>query len=300
MEVDTSVKKIVAFILSACIVFSLASFAVSAEESPKDTFIETIESINASQKLTDRMNYLSVAEMALDEYVAAGGSVTDADIAEHYALYEQYLEDCDAEIAIHEEFMSEVNLAYQTQNDSYPIFKEHMNRAEELLPTLDNAYPGISGSVTQYNNLVFEFEELEEFCTLYIEYATLAKSATTYAEASKYVKDAERVYTNVRIFDFPGIEEADEMVTEAKTFMGSCEFNAAPFLAAVTDLHKSANLPLAIKEAYELLETIDETTVGVDVALSTLRSEERKYNRAVEEANAILDGVGALSLMLIF
>ena len=45
---------------------------------------------------------------------------------------------------------------------------------------------------------------------------------------------------------------------------------------------------------------IDSTTIGVDVALTTLRSEERKYNRAVEDANAALEEIGALSLMFIF
>jgi hypothetical protein len=293
-------KKVTALILAFCSVFSILSFVASAEGSAAETFIENVDLIEIADGLSEKENYLTAATDALDEYKANGGSVTDDAIASHYASYEAYKAEIEAEIALHFEFMDEVNLAVETQNDAYPIFKAHMNRAAEILPLLDKSYEGMSYSLNLYNGLIYEFKEKEEICELYKDYAERAATATTYKEVDKYVTEAGRIYSNVKIPDYPGLDEAAKKINDAKTFMGQCELEAAPFLSAVTDLPKAVNLPRAIKEAYALLEKIDSTTAGVDVALTTLRSEERKYNRAVDDANAMIEEIGALSLVFIF
>lgn len=295
-------RKIISFILLVCTVFSIAAFTVSAEESPKDVFIENVELIEVAEKLAQRVNYINAAQRALNEYLEAGGAVTDDAIAAHYAMFVTYKESIETERALHIEFIDEVNLASATQDDSYTVFKGHMTRASEILPSLDKSFAGISASIDLYNSLIFAFKDREEICGLYIEYATLAGAATTYADANKYVSEAERIYSNVTIKDYPGLDEARVLVNNAKTFMGKCELAAAPFLTAVSNVQKSTtvNLPAAIKEAYALLETIDETTVGVDIAVSTLNSESKKYDRTVNEANAAMEEIGALSLVFIF
>ena len=293
-------KKVLSLILAFCALFSVVSFTVNAEGSAAEYFIENVELIEVAGGLSEKENYLIAAEDALSEYLLEGGSVTDSAIASHYTVYETYKAEIEAEIALHYEFMDEVNLAVETKTDAYPVFKSHMNRAAELLPMLDKTYTGMSYSLNLYNGLVYEFKEKEEICELYKQYAEYAAAATAYKDADKYVTEADRLHSNIKIPDYPGLDEAYEKINSAKTFMGKCELEAAPFLAAVTNLPKAVNLPRAIKEAYALLETIDSTTIGVDVALTTLRSEERKYNRAVEDANAALEEIGALSRRFIF
>ena len=297
---NTLFKRIISIALCACTLLSLTAFTVFAEESPLTDFIDNVELIEVAEGLTARERYLYNAEDALELYVSAGGAVTDTAIAEHYAIYLEYKTAIEAEVELHYEFMDEVNLAAENKTGAYPVFKEHLNRAAELLPSLDTSYIGMSASVGLYNGLVFEFKEKEEICDLFIEYAALAKAATTYADADKYTIEADRILANVKIPDYPGLEEAKNDINDVKTFMGKCELAAAPFLAAVNGLHKATNLPRAIKEAYALLEEIDSTTVGVDIALTTLRSEERKYNRAVTEANAAMDEVNELIFSFIY
>ena len=295
-------RKIISFVLLVCTVFSIAAFTVSAEESPKEAFIENVELLEIAEKLAQRVNYISAASKALDEYLAAGGSVTDEAIADHYVLFVAYNEQIEAEKALHIEFIDEVNLASAMQDDSYVDFKSHMNRAAEILPSLDKSFAGISASIELYNSLYYAFKDREDICDLYIEYATLAGEASTYADANKYVSEADRIYSNVTIKDYPGLEDARILVNNAKTFMGKCELAASPFFTAVSNVQRTTtlNLPKAIKDAYALLETIDETTVGVDIAVSTLNSESKKYDRIVNDANAAMEEIGSLSLAFIF
>ncbi len=296
----TRITKLLSLTLVLSLIFGLFSFTASASLTDNATaFSEAVEAMRNANSLEARETKLAEATDALTAYITAGGTEADAEIAAAYATYLEEKTDIETKVGYCLDFIDFVSAATNVDN-TYPVKKENLEKAEALLDKIDTEYKTVAYYVTYYNNTTADLYEPVLVCETFIKYAKLAAEATTYEEASSNLKTAEVAKQQIVIPDYPGLEEAEANLDIARATMSMAILKATPFIQAVRNINKAESIPIGVKAAYAALEGIDETAEGVSTALNNLKKAERDYNKSAEEGNEALNELAALAFGLVF
>jgi hypothetical protein len=252
-----------------------------------------------ADSLEKRENKLAEATAALNAYLTSGGTEADAEIADAYADYLEEKTDIETNVGYCLDFIDYVSAATDV-NNTYPVKKENLDKAEALLDKIDTEYKTVAAYVTYYNNTVAELYEPVLVCEAFLKYAKLAAEATTYEEARSNLKNAEAAKQQITIPDYPGIEEAEANLDIARATMSMAVLKATPFIQAVRNINKAESVPIGVMAAYAALEGIDQTADGVATALGNLKRAEKNYNNSAEDGNEALNELAALAFGLVF
>ena len=182
----------------------------------------------------------------------------------------------------------------------YVTVRDSLDLAESLLDKIDEDYGSVGLHREFYDEMRAELKIPIKVCEDFISYAALAAEAKTYAEASKNIDLASAAKKAITILDYPGLEEADEDIATAKNFMYQQIYNATPFCDAVKNISKAKSVPIGIKEAYEILKTVDATAENAVTALNNLKKAERSYNKSAKAGNEAVDEIAELCFAILF
>ncbi|MBQ3016249.1 MAG: hypothetical protein IJD79_05670 [Clostridia bacterium] len=296
----TRITKLLSLALALSLIFGLLSFTASASLTDTATaFSDAVADIKNADSLEAREIKLAEATEALGAYITAGGTEADAEIADAYADYLEEKTDIETKVGYCLDFIDYVSAATDV-NNTYPVKRENLDKAEALIDIIDKDYKTVASYVAHYNNTVAELYEPVLICEAFIKYAKLAAEATTYEEASSNLKTAEAAKQQISIPDYPGIDEAEANLDIARATMSMAVLKATPFIQAVRNINKAESVPIGVQAAYAALEGVDETAEGVPTALNNLKKAERNYNKSAEDGNEAMNELATLAFGLIF
>ena len=213
--------------------------------------------------------------------------MSDAAIADSYAEFTAVKAELEEQIEACNAFSEYVYLAVNAHAEGiYPDTRANLDLAAEYLPLIKVGDPYVSSSYADYMRITGELQQPEKLCAAFVEYATKAGAATTYAEAERYLKEAKNAEKGITLEGFAGEEEAYANIAKAEALMKTKKTEAIVFIGAVQAL-KHDDLA-SFREAYAALDGVDTTTEGVGNALDKLESYVKAYNKKVKEANAAL------------
>ena len=297
---NTRINKLISIVIALATL--LGAFALTVNAALSDNaaeFISAVNAIDSATTLKAKENALAKADNAFDKYVNAGGSANDPSVASAYESYVEKKATIEASIKNCLDFIEYVGIALDT-NSTFPVKKENIDKAAELIDKIDLEYETVALYKNYYTTLCAELDEPIRICEMFIAYAKAAAEATTYEEANRNKKNAEAAKGQITIPDYPGLDEAEANLNIAASTMAFAVLNAKPFIDAVRNVNKADTIPLGVKNAYAVYETIDKTAEGVSTALNNLKKIERDYNKSAKSANDIINETTAISFAILF
>lgn len=302
-------NKIISFVLALTLILGAMTFAIYAATPTSSDFNEAVDAIKSAATLEARESALEEATDVLDAYKTAGGSESDAEIAEAYEYYVTAKADIEEKVGYCNEFIEAV-VAALDETAPYLEIRKNCDIAIALRDEekIDMSYRSVELHSDWLDELTKgTLSEIEEICDKYIENAKNAAEAKTWKDAKRFVELAETSKGNILDIDYPvgledyeGFDDADKNIDKAKAFMKAQAAAAKPFCEAVKNISRAESIPDGIAQAYKILETIDETEENAAIALANLQKAERSYNRTVKYANADADEAANLCFSLLF
>lgn len=295
----TSLILVFAFLFSVTSVFCFAS---EEAEVLAEAFISSVEGLE--EKSGNEWGH-AVEDAALywADYVAEGGTPDANDrVAAAYAVYisEKNLYDGCITMIENSFIISGVGFA----NSSYDFKANVMDESYEIYTKYKNtkkfiAYEGISTAMTIFQEAHTEFERQRKYCKTYVESAALALSSNSFASITEYIEIAEDAKKRIEIEGYPGMENADKQIEDAKKKLSSAMNLAIPFIQAVQAIDDADNKFLAMISALAIYKTVDTTADGVAESYAELMNRVKAYNDMISAANSVADSVDASALGLI-
>ena len=301
MRVKSLLKRILAGVLvSALLVAALSVFSFAADFAV--VFGNYVAAIDDTKSLDEKIEYIDGAKAALTAYINAGGSETDAAVAENYARFLLQQGEIEAEILLCYEFINIVNAIWEP-GLSYDELLGYITDASELLEQIeDKSYSAISSYVSNFKSEKISFESKVEVCETYVGYAKAAAEAATYADSKQNIDAALLVKSNIEFLDYPLLDQAEQYIETARAIMYQKNIDADVFVKAVKNIGNAESIPAGIKAAYAVLEEydIDVTADGADEAMRTLKTHELSYNRKVVQSNDVQEQTAEFVFDILF
>lgn len=281
-------KKLIALILCVILLFSTLTTAVMASDlqSLAKDFNSSVKAIGDALGLSNKQEAIDIADFKLNAYLSAGGATGDAAINTAYNEFISTKESVEGTVLACDSFMSVVDDAvYYHKLEDYPQTRAALDAAAEFLNAIPKSDSYVSAAYSEYMSIVSDLLKPEQLCKNFIAAVEKALSATTYAAAKEALEDARFKEKQITIKGYPGVEEASESLSAVEALMSKKMRDALPFILAVKKI--TADDTDAFTAAYALLDGVDETSEGVDIAINSLEELVEDYNAKVRAANAL-------------
>ena len=295
-----STKLITAFLVFAMLfsVTALCAFAAGAEE-------DFIESVSRLESLLGMEWALAVEDSILkwEAYENAGGSPNaNSAVAETYEtyIYEKTLYDACNTFLDNSFEIGSPGFEYMSYTEQAAL----MDESQEIFATYKDvnkfaSFDGIATAVTDFSMVYRTFSEQRGYCEAFVTNAALAAAAKNYADAKKYMDLAANAKKKIELVGYPGYEEAEDHLEDAKMFITATMNTAVPFIQSVQDIEYAENTFLAIVSALAAYKNVDSTADGVADAYRSLIQYAEAYNERIALANQTAKNVSSSIVGLI-
>ena len=288
----------IALLLMISVLFSMSAISCFAA----DAEAEFISSVQRLEELSGLEWAQSVenATQKWEAYVQVGGSAdANATVAAAYAVYA-------AEKAIYDACETFMNNSYEISDPGferygYEYMAQILDESNGIFVQYKDenkfrGYGGVGAAITEFSAVYEEFTRQRDYCQRSVTNAALAANATTYADAKRYSDLAAQAKKLIDVEGYPGMEEAEEQLDDAKSFISSIMNAAIPFITAVQDIEYAEDERTAIIAALNVYKTVDSTADGVTGAYQDLLAIIRVYNAKINAANEASRGAFGMSV----
>jgi hypothetical protein len=296
--------RITAVILLASVIFCAFAHSVFCAEGA-DAFVSSVDAIKNSTTLNQEESRLAAAEALWEEYLASGGSALDPEVRDAYEDFTSLKAQIEASVEMCLTFMGYVEAA-RVAWETYSIdeTKENLALATELLSKVDSSYVGIGNAKSTLTDIKEDVKKTEEPYIGYLQALNAALAAETYSAIKAQLNLAESEERRiqgmaVKLENYPGMEDADDMVAEINVRLGEIMVLASEFISAVGDIDY-VDRKADILRAYDSYEGVDTTANGVSSTKGELDSIKKNYDGAADSSNSAHGDAESLVFSIIF